>query len=108
MVGSPMIIAWPNSDGSFTISQRQATQQAMPMGESGGSPCPRGEVLGCSHCPWLRSFALHAATFILVPFRDRGRVQAFLPDTDAITDPITGLLRLVVAPSHPCRCLTQF
>ncbi|GFZ45290.1 hypothetical protein JCM24511_03016 [Saitozyma sp. JCM 24511] len=31
MVGSPMIIAWPNADGSFTISQRQATQQAMPM-----------------------------------------------------------------------------
>lgn len=37
MVGSPMIIAWPNSDGSFTISQRQATQQAMPTGESGDS-----------------------------------------------------------------------
>ncbi|KAG8952550.1 hypothetical protein FRC03_012104 [Tulasnella sp. 419] len=30
MVGSPMVITWPNQDGTITISHRRATAQAMP------------------------------------------------------------------------------
>ncbi|KAK7049226.1 hypothetical protein VNI00_005827 [Paramarasmius palmivorus] len=30
MIGSPMVIMWANSDGSVTLSQRQATEHAMP------------------------------------------------------------------------------
>ncbi|KAG8941717.1 hypothetical protein FRC03_004045 [Tulasnella sp. 419] len=31
MIGSPMVITWPNQDGTITISQRQATAHAMPQ-----------------------------------------------------------------------------
>lgn len=31
MVGSPMVIVWPNADGSITLSQRQATAHAEPQ-----------------------------------------------------------------------------
>lgn len=31
MVGSPMMIMWPNSDGTITLSQRQATAHAEPQ-----------------------------------------------------------------------------
>lgn len=30
MLNSPMVITWPNSDGTITISQRQATEHVMP------------------------------------------------------------------------------
>ncbi|WVQ80714.1 hypothetical protein IAT38_002819 [Cryptococcus sp. DSM 104549] len=30
MTSSPMVIAWPNSDGSITLSQRSASQHTMP------------------------------------------------------------------------------
>lgn len=30
MVGSPMVIMWPNPDGSITISQRQAKSESLP------------------------------------------------------------------------------
>ncbi|KAG8694389.1 hypothetical protein FRC09_009882, partial [Ceratobasidium sp. 395] len=31
MVGSPMVIMWPNQDGTVTLSQREATAHAMPQ-----------------------------------------------------------------------------
>ncbi|KAF9043771.1 hypothetical protein BDZ89DRAFT_1059221 [Hymenopellis radicata] len=31
MVGSPMVIMWKNSDGTFTISQREATAEVQPV-----------------------------------------------------------------------------
>jgi hypothetical protein len=30
MVNSEMVVTWPNDDGSATLSQRKATQHAMP------------------------------------------------------------------------------
>ncbi|KAK4687769.1 hypothetical protein P7C73_g2349, partial [Tremellales sp. Uapishka_1] len=30
MANSPMVIVWPNSDGSFTLSQREASSEVMP------------------------------------------------------------------------------
>jgi hypothetical protein len=34
MEGSPMVIMWPNSDGSITLSQRKAPQEIMPTVDS--------------------------------------------------------------------------
>lgn len=30
MLNSPMVITWPNSDGTVTVSQREATAHVMP------------------------------------------------------------------------------
>lgn len=34
MSGSPIVVVWPNSDGTFTLSQRMATGHVMPEVDS--------------------------------------------------------------------------
>lgn len=59
MSGTKMVVVWPNSDGTFTLSQRTGTGHVLPTFDANPSPVATQDLSASEVCGMIISLGFN-------------------------------------------------